>query len=79
MTAIGASAIKFLQKAIVDIICRPAFCNRIFLQVCVTVIEFTKVNKWFGALHVLSDIDLSIAAGNVVVVCGPERQRQEHV
>jgi ABC-type polar amino acid transport system ATPase subunit len=35
------------------------------------VIEFRKVNKWFGALHVLSDIDLSIAAGNVVVVCGP--------
>ena len=35
------------------------------------MIEFRKVNKWFGALHVLSDIDLSIAAGNVVVVCGP--------
>jgi len=35
------------------------------------VIQFRKVNKWFGALHVLSDIDLSIAAGNVVVVCGP--------
>jgi len=35
------------------------------------VIEFRKVNKWFGPLHVLSDIDLSIAAGNVVVVCGP--------
>ena len=35
------------------------------------MIEFSKVNKWFGALHVLSDIDLSIAAGNVVVVCGP--------
>ena len=35
------------------------------------MIEFRKVNKWFGALHVLSDIDLSIAAGHVVVVCGP--------
>ena len=35
------------------------------------MIEFRQVNKWFGALHVLSDIDLSIAAGNVVVVCGP--------
>ncbi len=35
------------------------------------MIEFRKVNKWFGALHVLSDIDLTIAAGNVVVVCGP--------
>jgi len=35
------------------------------------VIEFRKVNKWFGALHVLNDIDLNIVAGNVVVVCGP--------
>ncbi len=37
----------------------------------VTVIEFRKVNKWFGALHVLKDIDLTVDAGNVVVVCGP--------
>jgi ABC-type polar amino acid transport system ATPase subunit len=36
-----------------------------------TVIEFRKVNKWFGSLHVLKDIDLTIEAGNVVVVCGP--------
>jgi len=35
------------------------------------VIEFRKVNKWFGALHVLKDIDLTIEAGSVVVVCGP--------
>jgi polar amino acid transport system ATP-binding protein len=35
------------------------------------VIEFRNVNKWFGPLHVLKDIDLTIAAGNVVVVCGP--------
>src|SRR6185295_12760992 len=28
-------------------------------------------NKWFGKLHVLRAIDLSIAAGEVVVVCGP--------
>jgi len=35
------------------------------------VIEFHNVNKWFGALHVLSDIELKIAAGHVVVVCGP--------
>jgi len=36
-----------------------------------TVIEFRKVNKWFGPLHVLNDVDLSIEAGTVVVVCGP--------
>jgi polar amino acid transport system ATP-binding protein len=35
------------------------------------VIEFRKVNKWFGSLHVLEDIDLTIEAGKVVVVCGP--------
>src|SRR5437016_11539357 len=34
-------------------------------------ITFTGVNKWFGKLHVLRDIDLSIAKGEVVVVCGP--------
>jgi polar amino acid transport system ATP-binding protein len=35
------------------------------------VIQFRQVNKWFGSLHVLQDINLTIEAGNVVVVCGP--------
>ena len=35
------------------------------------VIQFRQVNKWFGSLHVLNDINLTIDAGNVVVVCGP--------
>ncbi len=35
------------------------------------VIEFTAVHKYFGALHVLADIDFTVAAGEVVVVCGP--------
>jgi polar amino acid transport system ATP-binding protein len=35
------------------------------------VIEFRNVNKWFGSLHVLKDINLKIEAGEVVVVCGP--------
>jgi polar amino acid transport system ATP-binding protein len=35
------------------------------------VIEFRKVNKWFGQLHVLKDIDLTVESGSVVVVCGP--------
>ena len=35
------------------------------------VIQFRQVNKWFGSLHVLQDINLTIDAGNVVVVCGP--------
>jgi len=35
------------------------------------VIQFRQVNKWFGSLHVLQDVNLTIDAGNVVVVCGP--------
>jgi ABC-type polar amino acid transport system ATPase subunit len=34
-------------------------------------IEFKHVDKWFGKLHVLRDVDLTIVAGEVVVVCGP--------
>jgi ABC-type polar amino acid transport system ATPase subunit len=34
-------------------------------------IVFKDVNKWFGKLHVLDDINLSIETGEVVVVCGP--------
>ncbi len=35
------------------------------------IIEFVGVNKWFGDLHVLRDIDLSIDRAEVVVVIGP--------
>ena len=35
------------------------------------MISFKSVNKWFGELHVLNKIDLEIAQGEVVVVCGP--------
>jgi polar amino acid transport system ATP-binding protein len=34
-------------------------------------IEFKGVSKWFGKLQVLHDISLSVAAAEVVVVCGP--------
>jgi general L-amino acid transport system ATP-binding protein len=34
-------------------------------------IVMDKVNKWFGALHVLRDVSLSVALGERVVVCGP--------
>jgi polar amino acid transport system ATP-binding protein len=36
-----------------------------------SVIEFQGVNKWFGPLHVLKDITLSVEPREVVVVCGP--------
>ena len=35
------------------------------------MIEMQRVNKWFGEFHVLRDIDLDIARGEKVVVCGP--------
>ena len=35
------------------------------------LVTLTKVNKHFGTLHVLRDIDLTVQAGEVVVVIGP--------
>ena len=35
------------------------------------MIEFRGVNKWFGDLHVLKDINLTIRRGEVVVIAGP--------
>jgi ABC-type polar amino acid transport system ATPase subunit len=35
------------------------------------MIEFKHVNKWFGKLHVLEDINLEIDKGEVLVICGP--------
>ncbi|MBL8306037.1 MAG: amino acid ABC transporter ATP-binding protein [Rubrivivax sp.] len=36
------------------------------------MIEFRKLNKWYGnAFHVLRDIDLRVAPGERIVICGP--------
>jgi len=35
------------------------------------IIEFKNVNKWFGKLHVLNEINLEVPKGEVLVVCGP--------
>jgi general L-amino acid transport system ATP-binding protein len=35
------------------------------------MITMTGVNKWFGRFHVLKDIDLAVAAGERIVICGP--------
>jgi general L-amino acid transport system ATP-binding protein len=35
------------------------------------IIEFRRVNKWFGRFHVLRDVDLTVARGERIVVCGP--------
>ena len=30
-----------------------------------------KLNKWYGAFHVLRDVDLAVASGEKIVICGP--------
>jgi glutamate transport system ATP-binding protein len=35
------------------------------------LVVLDKVNKWFGDLHVLKDIDLTVERGEVLVVIGP--------
>jgi general L-amino acid transport system ATP-binding protein len=35
------------------------------------VIRINKMNKWFGSFHVLRDINLNVAAGEKIVICGP--------
>ena len=36
------------------------------------IIRFDRVNKWYGNnFHVLRDIDLSVAKGERIVICGP--------
>jgi general L-amino acid transport system ATP-binding protein len=34
-------------------------------------IVLDRVNKWYGAMHVLRDVSITIAKGERVVVCGP--------
>jgi len=35
------------------------------------IIRMKDVNKWFGKFHVLRDINLDVASGERIVVCGP--------
>ena len=35
------------------------------------IIQLSSVNKWFGDVHVLRDIDLTIQQGERMVICGP--------
>lgn len=35
------------------------------------IIKLNGVNKWFGDLHVLQEVDLTIRRGERVVICGP--------
>ncbi len=35
------------------------------------IIDFNKVNKWYGDFHVLKDINFIVHKGERIVVCGP--------
>jgi len=35
------------------------------------IIEITSLHKWFGDLHVLNDINLTVYRGERIVICGP--------
>lgn len=35
------------------------------------IIRMENVNKWYGKFHVLRDINLSVAPGERIVICGP--------
>jgi general L-amino acid transport system ATP-binding protein len=36
-----------------------------------TVASLVRINKWYGAYHALRDVDLQVASGERVVICGP--------
>src|SRR5436305_10237771 len=36
-----------------------------------TIARMQGINKWFGSFHALRDIDLQVASGERVVICGP--------
>src|SRR4051812_37314516 len=35
------------------------------------IVRMSAINKWYGAFHALRDIDLQVAPGERIVVCGP--------
>lgn len=35
------------------------------------IIEISAMHKWFGELHVLNDINLTVLSGERIVICGP--------
>ena len=41
------------------------------MQSTESIIEFSRVNKWYGQFHALRDIDLDVRRGEKIVICGP--------
>jgi len=40
-------------------------------QASPSMISITGLNKWYGDFHALRDVDLNVATGEILVVCGP--------
>ena len=40
-------------------------------QADAAAIRFTGVHKWYGSFHVLRNINLTVARGERIVICGP--------
>src|SRR2546421_8773817 len=36
-----------------------------------SIVSITGLNKWYGDFHVLRDINLDVARGERIVICGP--------
>src|SRR5467141_833313 len=36
-----------------------------------SIVSITGLNKWYGDFHVLADINLKVARGERIVICGP--------
>ncbi len=41
-----------------------------------TAVSLERVNKWYGAFHVLRDVDLTVRKGERIVICGPSGSGQ---
>src|SRR5690606_23759669 len=50
---------------------QPSAATTLAVQNSVPAVELIGVNKWFGEFHVLRDINLSVAQGEKIVICGP--------
>jgi general L-amino acid transport system ATP-binding protein len=50
---------------------QPAAGSRPMQVLPEVAIEIVRMNKWFGEFHVLRDIDLTVHAGERIVICGP--------
>ena len=59
-----------MQIAIDHIVCAAVICKSSNPRK-LSVVEFRRVNKSYGSLPILKEIDLKIEKGEVVVVCGP--------